>query len=74
MDTDLILVAGLVTAVLSLPAMVSAFAGGRSLIGPIAFAFLGLGLIALAHWRSEEGYTPADIPHILMETVARAIR
>lgn len=71
MDTDLILVLGLVFAVLSVPAILSAFAESR----PPRFAALLMvaagALIAVAVLQHPGGYSVREIPAVVIDVVAR---
>ncbi|MDH5529963.1 MAG: hypothetical protein OEY05_07995 [Paracoccaceae bacterium] len=74
MDTDLVLISGIVIIILSFPAMISAFASDRSLLGAIVFAAIGAAMVVAAYIYSAEGYQPEDIPQAFLKVLARIIR
>jgi hypothetical protein len=74
MDTDLVLISGIVIIILSFPAMISAFASDRSLLGAIVFAAIGAAMVVVAYFYSAEGYQPEDIPQAFLKVLARIIR
>jgi hypothetical protein len=74
MDSDLILVSGFLMILLSFPAMISAFAADRSLLGAIVLAAMGGAMIVAAFVLSPGGYRPEEIPYVLLGVLARFIR
>lgn len=74
MDSDLILVIGLVLVALGIPALVSAFSESRSPRAAAAAFVLGGGLIAYAVMTNPGGYQIGDIPGVVMAVVADLIR
>ena len=74
MDSDLILVSGFLIVILSFPAMISAFAADRSLLGAILYAALGGAMIVAAFVLSPDGYRPEEIPYVFLGVLARFIR
>lgn len=62
MSNDLILVLGLFFAVLSLPAILSAFTHGRALRGPMMLLLGGMAMIAVAAAQDPNGFDVAEIP------------
>ncbi|RBI77539.1 hypothetical protein DQW77_00625 [Roseovarius sp. TE539] len=74
MDTDLALVIGLVIAVFSVPAALSALSDGRA---PRVAAFAMIAGGALVVWaltQSPGGYRIADIPDVFVRVVASFLR
>jgi hypothetical protein len=71
MDSDLILIVGLVLAVFSIPAILSAFSEGRP---PRVAAFTAIAAGALIVWAVSThpgGYKIEDIPEVFVRVVAR---
>lgn len=71
MDTDLILVLGLVIAALSIPAMVSAFSGNRAPRAPALIILIAGAMIVFAVLRHPGGYDLAELPHVFFSVVRR---
>ncbi len=74
MDSDLLLVFGLLLGVLSIPALISAFSSDRSLRGGIALAAVGGAMIVAAYIGKPESYRPNEIPHVILSVIARIVR
>lgn len=74
MQYDIALVTGVLLAFLAAPAVVSAFAGGRSPRGAVLLAVVGGSLIVFATLASPTGYRAGDFPQVVMRVVAWAIR
>lgn len=74
MDTDLLLVSGLLLGVLSIPALISAFSSDRPLRGGIALAAVGGALIVAAYLGKPESYRPDEIPQVILSVIARIVR
>lgn len=73
MDHDLALVIGLVVAVFSIPAVVSAMSERRApRIAAIAL-IVGGGLVAWAVTQKPGGYTVGDVPNVIVKVVARYV-
>jgi hypothetical protein len=73
MDADLALVIGLILAVFSVPAILSAFSDGRA-PRVAALALIGGGaLIVWALWSKPGGYAIEEIPDAFIRVVARVI-
>lgn len=71
MDPDLVLSVGLVLGVLSIPAILSALSEGRSPLAGGMALIAACGLVFLAWRTSPEGYGLRDLPHVLIEVIAR---
>lgn len=71
MDTDLILVLGMVFAVLSIPSMISAYSDDRPLRGSAIVLLMSLGAMVYAIVTHPGGYTFDQIPEVFFGVVAR---
>ncbi|PRY93655.1 hypothetical protein BCF33_2536 [Hasllibacter halocynthiae] len=71
---DLYLVTGMVVLLLSVPGMVSAWAGGRVPVLPSVMVMVGGGLVIWALAQSATGYAPEDIPRAFANVVAYFLR
>ena len=74
MDTDLIFVAGVVIAVLSVPAIVSAFMDARAPRAPALIILIGALMIGYAVRERPMTYTLATVPDAFMRVVADVMR
>ncbi|MFN4157303.1 MAG: hypothetical protein ACK4GO_02720 [Gemmobacter sp.] len=74
MDTDLMLVVGVVVAVLTLPSLFSAFMDGRAPRAGAILALIAGVLIAVAVSERPGGYAIADIPDAFYRVFARYLR
>lgn len=71
MDPDTTLIAGLVMAVFSLPAIISAFSDGRTpRVAAIVMVIAG-GLVIYALNTKPGGYRMQDIPEVFFQVVAK---
>ncbi|MBO9466907.1 hypothetical protein TRP8649_00994 [Pelagimonas phthalicica] len=71
MDPDTTLIAGLVMAVFSLPAIISAFSDGRTpRVAAIVMVIAG-GLVIYALNTKQGGYRMQDIPEVFFQVVAK---
>ena len=71
MDTDLIIVSGIVILMLSIPSAVSAFAEGR---GPwVALVILGFAVVGYGWKHHPVEMTLAEVPHTIYRVLARVI-
>jgi hypothetical protein len=70
-DTDLILTVGIVVAVLSIPALLSAFAESRPPRGAAIMGLISGVLIVVALTQRPSGYTFDEIPDAVLRVVAR---
>lgn len=73
MDSDLLLVIGLIVAVFAIPAIVSAFADGRPPRAAAVAVVIGGALVLSALVIRPGGYTPAQIPEAILRVVARVL-
>ena len=71
MDYDLYLVIGLVIAVLSVPAVVSALSDNRTPRAAAIVLIVSGGLVAWAAASKPAGYTLDQIPNVIINVVAR---
>ena len=73
MDSDLILVVGLVIGILSIPSMLSAYSENRApRIAAILVLISGV-LLVVAVKNKAGGYAIADIPHVFYGVIGRYI-
>jgi hypothetical protein len=70
-DTDLVLVIGLVVAALTFPAIVSAFSRGSPPRGAAVAAAIGGAMIVVAVTQNPAGYKLSDVPQIVARVVDR---
>jgi hypothetical protein len=73
MDPDVLLIAGLVLACLTVPSFFAAYADRRSPRGALAFLALAAALVLWAFVSRPGGYSPADIPQALLRVLARIL-
>ena len=73
MDTDLILVIGVLVLMLSIPSVVAAFAESRAPWIAMLVIIIGASLVGWAWVNHPEGYTVSDIPHAIIRVLARVI-
>jgi hypothetical protein len=71
MDTDLILIVGIIVAVLAVPALLSAFSSGLPPRGAAVAAVVGGALIVIAISLHPGGYRAQDIPDITARVIER---
>ena len=71
MDTDLILVVGLVLCALSVPSLLSAYAEGRAPRSGAVVMLIGGVLIVVALTQNPRGYTFADVPEVFFTVIGR---
>ena len=71
MDTDLILVLGLIVVFFAIPALVSAFSDNRRLTAPAISLLIGVCIVAYAYVSHPGGYALAQIPDVLFGVVGR---
>lgn len=73
MDTDLMLVSGIILAVLSIPAMLSAFSEGRApRLGAIVVLIAGI-LIFIAVSERPSGYNFPELPQVFGRVFSRLV-
>ncbi|MGI3169404.1 hypothetical protein ACRARG_09650 [Pseudooceanicola sp. C21-150M6] len=73
MDFDLILTAGIVVLMLSIPSAIAAFADRRGPWIALIVIIIGAGIVGFAWMNHPEGYEVADIPHAIIRVLARVI-
>ncbi|MEM7319570.1 MAG: hypothetical protein AAF408_11185 [Pseudomonadota bacterium] len=73
MEPDTALILGLILAVLSVPAMVSAYSDRRPPRAPILILLIAATLVVYAVLTHPGGYRLADIPDVFYAVVARII-
>jgi hypothetical protein len=74
MDTDLILVIGIVVLVLSFPSLLSSFSESRAPRAGAIMLLIGGVLVAVALTQHTAGYRFAEIPDLFVRVVGRYIR
>ncbi|MDJ1015695.1 MAG: hypothetical protein QNJ35_04210 [Paracoccaceae bacterium] len=70
MNTDVILVVGIVVLSLAFPAILGAFAHGRPLRGAAFAVVVGGGLILYANAKNPVGYSIQEIPSLFMRVLS----
>lgn len=71
MDTDLILVVGIVALVLAVPTLLSAWVDGALPRGAAFLVLLGGGMIAFALTHHAGGYSFAGLPQVFARVIGR---
>ncbi len=71
MDSDLLLTAGIVLAILTIPTMLAAWVDGRAPRIGTLMVVLSAALVVVAFTQRPGGYRAADIPHVMLSVVAR---
>ena len=71
MNSDLMLVMGLVVAALSLPALLNAWSEGRAPRAGAIMVMIAIGLIVAAIQTKPGGYTVAEVPQVFFRVLAR---
>jgi len=74
MDTDLVLILGLILIGLAIPAAMSSHSDGRRPVAPIATILIAVGMIVYAQLSHSEGYALRDVPDVFYTVVGRYIR
>ncbi|MGE4328030.1 MAG: hypothetical protein AB7E21_18265 [Pseudodonghicola sp.] len=74
MDTDLILVLGLVVVFFAIPALVSAFSDERRLRAPTVALLIGGGAMVYAYVAHPGGYTLEQLPDVFFGVIGRYFR
>lgn len=69
-DSDTLLVLGMLIAALAIPSAISAFSGARAPRGAAIAIMLGGGLILLAVLTKPGGYAPSQIPAVFTRVFA----
>ena len=73
MDTDLIIVSGIVILMLSIPSAVSAFAEGRGPWVALVVVILGFAVVGYGWKHLSVEMTLAEVPHTIYRVLARVI-
>lgn len=71
LDTDLILVIGIVVLLLAIPSLLSAFAEARAPRMGAVMLLIGGVLVAVALTQSGPGYTFAELPGVFLRVIGR---
>jgi hypothetical protein len=71
MDTDLLLITGLVVTVLAVPSVISAFSESRPPRAAAILFLIGGTLIAVALTQGTIKYSMAELPDVLARVIAR---
>ena len=71
MDTDLILILGLLLIVFAIPAVMSAYSDSRRPFAPAATLLIAAGMIVFAHVRHPGGYAPREVPEVFFTVIGR---
>jgi hypothetical protein len=71
MDSDLILIAGVILAALAVPSVISAFSSGTPPRRAAVLAVAGGALIVVAAVTHPGGYSPAEIPQVVKRVADR---
>ena len=73
MDTDLMLVAGLIILVLSIPSLLGALSESRAPRAGSILVLIGGVLVVVALTQKPTGYTFDEIPHVFTKVIARLV-
>lgn len=71
MDTDLLLVTGVVVAILAVPSVISAFSESRPPRAAAVLFLIGGTLVVIALTQGTTRYSMGDLPEVLTRVVAR---
>ena len=71
MDTDLVLVIGIVLCALAIPSLLSAYAEGRAPRAGAVLVLIGGVLIVVALSQHPRGYSFAEIPDLFFRVIGR---
>lgn len=71
MDTDLMLVVGLVLCVLAIPSLLGAYSEGRAPRAGAILVLVGGVLLVVALSKNPKGYTFAQIPNVVVKVISR---
>lgn len=74
MDSDLLLVGGMILAISSVVALISAFSSDRPIRAAVALATVGATMMLIAYASKPEGYRPDEIPTVVLRVVADIFR
>jgi hypothetical protein len=73
MDTDLMLVLGLVISVLAIPSLLAAFSESRAPRAGAFMVLIGGVLVVVALTQKPSGYTFAEVPEVVFSVIGRFI-
>ncbi len=73
MDSDFLLVLGVVIAAIGFPALLNSFSSGQSVRMAIALFVIGAALVVLAIGTHPGGYSFADVPRAFIRVFAEII-
>ena len=73
MDTDLILVIGMLFCALAIPSLLAAFSESRPPRTGAIMVLIGGVLLTVALTQKPSGYTFAEIPDVVMQVIARML-
>ena len=73
MDADLFLTVGIALGVLTIPSLLSAWTESRAPRLGAIFLMAAAGLVVLAVSQKPGGYKISDVPHVMLEVVARYV-
>jgi hypothetical protein len=73
-DPDLFLVIGLAVALLSVPALISAFSESRAPRAAAIMLMIAAGLVSIAVLQKPGGYEVGDLPNVVMGVVSGIVR
>lgn len=71
MDTDIILIAGIVLGALSIPAMLSAISDGNAPRAPVFMILISGAMIVFAFAMHPGGYAFSDVPDVFFTVIGR---
>ena len=71
LDTDLILVIGIVVLVLSIPSLLSAFSEARAPRAGAMLVLIGGVLVAVALTKHTAGYAFSELPNVFVRVIGR---
>lgn len=69
MNSDVMLVTGIVVALMAVPAMLSAWSDGRVPRAAAIMVMIASGLVVAALWARPGGYTVADVPDAFLRVI-----
>jgi Na+/proline symporter len=73
MNSDIMLVVGIILAVMSLPALIGALSEGEAPRAGAIVAMIATGLITFAIMSKPSGYAIGDIPEVFLRVIGRLI-
>lgn len=74
LDSDLMMVVGVVLGILAIPALISAFSQSRPPRAAAILVMVASGLIVAAVWQKPSGYAIADLPATFERVINRLLR